>query len=351
MLGCVAFVSYARDRSREENRLNPRFNVDARVNDFRALVHDELHAVEQFLQSCCRASGVGLIEEVWDHLLLAPGKRLRPMLLLLAARAHGHPGTHTVMAAAVVEMIHTATLIHDDVVDKAKTRRGQTSVNHRWHDGIALMMGDFLYSKCFQLFTAAGLRREMELLADTTNRMSIAEMMQFQFHAKLDMREDEYMLLIEEKTASLISAACELGGILGGGAAPDPMARYGRNAGMAFQITDDLFDYLGDEYVVGKPVGNDLHQGKVTLPLIAALRHAPEAKRLEIEAAVRSGEIFGARWPAMREFVQEHGGVDYARARAEAFGHDARAALGALPASPARDALETAVDFILARVN
>ena len=331
--------------------MNPRFNVDARVNDFRALVQDELQAVEQFLQSCCRASGVSLIEEVWDHLLQAPGKRLRPMLSLLSARAHGRPGPHTVMGAAVVEMIHTATLIHDDVVDKARTRRGQASVNHRWHDGIALMMGDFLYSKCFQLFTAAGLGREMELLADTTNRMSIAEMMQFQFHAKLDMREDEYMLLIEEKTASLIGAACELGAILGGGADPGPVARYGRSAGMAFQITDDLFDYLGDEYVVGKPVGNDLRQGKVTLPLIAALRHAPEPERAQIEAAIQSGEIFGARWPSMREFVQEHGGVDYARARAEAFGRDARAALASLPPTPARDALEAAVDFILARVN
>src|SRR5262249_6140806 len=152
-------------------RVKPQFNVDARVHDIRVLVQDELDAVETFLESCCVASGVELIDEVWDHLLVSPGKRLRPLLLLLSARAHGAITEDTIMAGAVVEMIHTATLIHDDVVDKARVRRGQPTVNHRWHDGIALMMGDFLYSKSFQLFTAAGLQREMALLADTTNRM------------------------------------------------------------------------------------------------------------------------------------------------------------------------------------
>lgn len=331
--------------------MNPRYNVDARVNDFRMLVQDELHAVEDFLRSCCLETGVGLIEEVWDHLLESPGKRLRPILLLLSARAHGGITSDTVMAGAVVEMIHNATLIHDDVVDRARLRRGQATVNHRWHDGIALMMGDFLYSKGFQLFTAAGLRREMAVLASTTNRMSIAEMMQFQFHTKLDMREDEYMLLIGEKTASLIEASCELGALLAGAADVEPIARYGRFVGLAFQITDDLFDYLGDASVVGKPVGNDLREGKVTLPLIAALRNAPPAKREAVERAIRAGEIFDDAWPSMCDFVQTYGGVAYALEVSQRFGREAKASLADLRPSVERDALDAAVDFIIDRSN
>jgi octaprenyl-diphosphate synthase len=328
-----------------------RFNVDARVNDFRLLVQDELAGIEDFLKSCCEASGVSLIDEVWAHLLESPGKRLRPILLLLSAKAHGGADPRHIMAGAVVEMIHTATLIHDDVVDKASVRRGQATVNRRWHDGIALMMGDFLYSKGFQLFTAAGLRHEMAVLADTTNRMSIAEMMQFQFHTKLDMREDEYLLLIEEKTASLIAASCKLGAMLAGARDVEPIARYGRNVGLAFQITDDLFDYMGDEFIVGKPVGNDLREGKVTLPLIAALRNAPPATRTRLERAVRSGEVFDGPWKDMTDFVKTHGGVDYALARALAFGSVAKEALVHIPPSPERDALDTAVDFIISRCN
>ena len=298
-----------------------------------------------------RRAAFELIEEVWDHLLQAPGKRLRPILLLLSAKAYGKVGEHAIMAGAVVEMIHTATLIHDDVVDRASTRRGQPTVNQRWHDGIALMMGDFLYSKSFQLFTAAGLGREMELLADTTNRMSIAEMMQFQYHTKLDMREEEYLLLIGEKTAALIEAACSLGAMIGDRGDVEAVARYGRNVGLAFQITDDLFDYLGDEYVVGKPVGSDLREGKVTLPLIAALRHAPTAARARIETDILSGAIFDGSWAAMAEFVHEHGGIDYAMARARAFGEEAKEALQRLPVSVERDALHAAVDFIIDRCN
>jgi len=328
-----------------------RFNADARVNDFRALVQDELQAVEAFLKNCCEASGVRLIDAVWDHLLQSPGKRLRPILLLLSARAHGRIDETAIMAGAVVEMIHTATLIHDDVVDKASVRRGQPSVNRRWHDGIALMMGDYLYSKSFQLFTAAGLRREMAVLAETTNRMSVAEMMQFEFHAKLDMHQEEYMLLIEEKTAALIQAACQLGAMLAGARDVEPIARYGRNVGLAFQITDDLFDYLGDEYVIGKPVGSDLREGKVTLPLIAALRQAPPAARTRIEGAIRSGEIFDGGWAQMAEFVQKHGGIAYALARATAFGAEAKMALHQLPPAPEREALDCAVDFIISRCN
>ena len=331
--------------------MKPQFSVDARVHDFRILVQEELDGVEVFLRSCCEASGVTLIDDVWTHLLQAPGKRLRPILLLLSAKAHGGGGEHVIMAGAVVEMVHTATLIHDDVVDKARVRRGQPSVNHRWHDGIALMMGDFLYSKGFQLFTAAGLGPEMALLADTTNRMSIAEMMQFEFHTKLDMREEEYLLLIGEKTAALIEAACALGAMLAGCSDPQAVARYGRNVGLAFQITDDLFDYLGDEFVVGKPVGNDLREGKVTLPLIAALRNAPAPARRHIESGIRSGEVFAGQWAQIADFVREHGGIEYALARAQGFGRDAKAALAAVPPSPERDALDAAVDFIINRCN
>src|SRR5262249_2730670 len=196
-------------------------------------------------------------------------------------------------------------------------------------------------------FTAAGLQREMALLADTTNRMSIAEMMQFQFHTKLDMNEDEYMLLIGEKTAALIEASCALGRML---AAPGPVeavARYGRSVGMAFQITDDLFDYSSEAAVVGKPVGSDLREGKVTLPLIAALRNAPKPARERIEHAIRSGEIFDGAWNQMTDFVRTYGGIEYAMQCTTAFGRDAKDALRAVPSSVERDALDAAVGVII----
>jgi octaprenyl-diphosphate synthase len=326
-----------------------RFNVDAQ--DFRALVQDDLVQVEDFLRHCCQATGVPLIDEVWEHLQHAPGKRLRPILLLLVARAHGEPDARSIMGGAVVEMIHTATLIHDDVVDKAKRRRGQPAVNHRWHDGIALMMGDFLYSKAFQLFTAAGLGREMAVLAETTNRMSVAEMMQFQYHAKLDMHEDEYMLLIREKTAALIAASCALGALFAGARDAEAVFAYGNDVGLAFQITDDLLDYLGDEYVVGKPVANDLSEGKVTLPLILALRNAPARERELMLRAIRTREVFDGQWPRMLEFVAAHGGIEESRARARTYGSRAKQALRSLPPGAERDALGDAVDFVIHRSN
>jgi octaprenyl-diphosphate synthase len=255
------------------------------------------------------------------------------------------------MGGAVVEMVHTATLIHDDVVDKAALRRGQAAVNRRWHDGIALMMGDFLYSKAFQLFTAARLQRQMAVLAETTNRMSVAEMMQFQYHANLDMREDEYMLLIGEKTASLIAASCALGSLFAGVRDVEAATAYGHNVGLAFQITDDLLDYLGDEYVVGKPVGNDLREGKVTLPLITALRNAPAKARSSLLQAVRSREIFEGQWPRMLDFVSRYGGIDEARSRAQFYGQRAKQALQPVPAGAERDALAEAVDFVIHRCN
>lgn len=331
--------------------MEARFNVDARVHDFRACVQAEMASVEDFLQDCCRASGVALIDEVWKYLMQAPGKRLRPTLLLLSSKAHHSMHEQCVMAGAVVEMIHTATLMHDDVVDKATVRRGQPAVNRRWHDGIALMMGDFLYSKGFQLFTAAGLRAEMAVLADTTNRMSVAEMMQFEYHAKLDMREDEYLLLIREKTAALIEASCVLGALLAGADTTTPVSTYGNNVGLAFQITDDLLDYLGDEYVVGKPVGSDLRDGKVTLPLITALRNAPSKERWRMQEEIRSGAIFDGNWSRMIRFVETHGGIAEALSRARAFGERAKSALLQLPSTPERDALSDAVDFIINRCN
>ncbi len=294
---------------------------------------------------------MALIDDVWRHLMQAPGKRLRPTLLLLSVKAHRGTSPHSVMAGAVVEMIHTATLIHDDVVDKAETRRGQAAVNRRWHDGIALMMGDFLYSKGFQLFTAAGLREEMAVLAETTNRMSVAEMMQFEYHAKLDMREDEYMVLIREKTAALIEASCTLGALLAGATSTEPVSAYGNNVGLAFQITDDLLDYLGDAYVVGKPVGSDLRDGKVTLPLITALRNAPDAERWAMQEDIRSGAIFDGDWSRMVHFVETHGGIEEALSRARTFGERAKSALLKLPNTLERDALGDAVDFIINRCN
>jgi octaprenyl-diphosphate synthase len=240
-------------------------------------VRRELEQVQVHLRTLFRTP-IPILNEVGGHVLATRGKKFRPTLLLLVARLRGHLGKDAVLCATVVEMVHAAALIHDDSVDRSDLRRGLPTVNGLWTDEMAIIMGDYLYAQAMSTLVTNKFEAAMEILARVVTEMSCGEALEFQYAHDLDVREDQYEELIRAKTGSLIGAATEIGAGLNGGAKnPARRAKYrrfGERMGVAFQIVDDLFDYLSDPDVTGKPVGYDLAEGKVTLPLIAALRQA-----------------------------------------------------------------------------
>jgi octaprenyl-diphosphate synthase len=284
------------------------------------------------------------------HLLLQQGKKFRPTLLLLAARIGGPIRPDAISAGAAVELIHTATLLHDDVIDENWVRRGLPTINAKWNNHLSLILGDYLYSRAFVLLTNGGHWDALRILSRATHTMSEGEMLQILRTDHLDIEEEEYFSFIRDKTASLIAAACEIGGRLGGLEAA-PLARFGHNLGIAFQIVDDLLDFTGTEVDLGKPVGNDFRAGKVTLPVIAALRNAPPGERRIARELLESRESLNGQWGDVLAFIDRYGGIEYTLRLAARHGEEAKEALAGLAASEARDALELAVDYVIARRN
>lgn len=291
----------------------------------------------------------GAVNEVNDYLLSARGKMLRPTLVLLCNTVGGRPAPEAVRLAAVVELMHVATLVHDDAVDHSPERRGMPTVNSRWSHQVAVIMGDYLYSRALVEITGLGCLEAVRLLADASNRMSIGEMRQLAAHDALGASQDDYYLLCDRKTASLISAACELGAMYGEPAYRSSLAAYGRDLGMTFQITDDLLDYCQTADVTGKPSGLDLREHKVTLPLIAALPRLDGAGRAIVEDVFADPSPSEDKIDRVVELVAEAGGLEYARQRASEYADAARCRLAALPDEPAVRILDHAVDFVVGR--
>jgi octaprenyl-diphosphate synthase len=296
-----------------------------------------------------------LTREICDHIRQGKSKRFRPTLLLLAAQDGDEFPPAAITAAASVELVHTATLVHDDFIDDALTRRGLPSVNMKYGRSAALIMGDYLYSKALHNLCAAGQDHAVELLARTTVLMSEAEMLQLEHRWDMDIAEERYLRIIDQKTASLIENSCRIGASFNGrlAAHEDAFGAFGNRTGRVFQITDDIFDYLGDERRLGKPTGQDWEEGRITLPLIAAWRAAPTAARDRVAAlaAAREPAVRSASWPEVRAFVTGHGGVDYAFAKAREFGEEAKAALGPVASGPQKDLLAVAVEYVINRLN
>jgi octaprenyl-diphosphate synthase len=293
------------------------------------------------------------LNQVGGHVLATRGKKSRPTLLLLVARLRGHLGRDAVVCATVVEMVHAAALIHDDSVDNSVLRRGQPTVNGLWTDEMAIIMGDYLYAQAMATLVEHKLETAMEVMARVVAQMSCGEALEFQYARDLDVTQSQYEELVRAKTGSLIGAATEIGAGLNGGA-KDRERRtkyrtFGEQVGMAFQIIDDLFDYLGDSDVTGKPVGSDLAEGKITLPLIAALRDstAPDRRRLTVLA--RRKRRTDAQWDELKALVERSGGFRYARERAWELAEEARATLAGEPRGAARTALDQAVDYSVHR--
>ncbi len=289
------------------------------------------------------------VQGVNDHLLLMRGKLLRPTLLLLASRVGDDGADDAVTLAAVVELVHLATLVHDDAVDHSVLRRGLPTVNAVWTHQVAIIMGDYLYSRA--ITELAGLNRleALRALAQAANEMSVGEMRQLTSFDALDFSEADYYALIRAKTASLMRAACEMGALAGVERYRGALALYGENLGMAFQIADDLLDYTGSEAVTGKPTGHDLREHKVTLPLVEAMRHATRDEMAEIRALFDDVDPSDERILGVIEIVDRRGGLSYARARAREFAGEALTALDGLAPGQALDALRDAVGYAVDR--
>ena len=290
-----------------------------------------------------------LISEVNQHLLRMRGKMFRPTLVLLSDEATGAPSSRGETLAAVIELIHLATLVHDDAVDHSTLRRGMPTINAQFSHQVSVIMGDFLYSRAVVELVRLASLDALGVLARVTNEMTIGEMRQLLAHDPLAFTEEQYDLLIRAKTASLISGACEVGGLAAAPTVREALATFGERLGMAFQIVDDLLDYTADARDTGKPSGLDLREHKVTLPLIHALPRFSDAERRLVTSLMRNPEPSDAEIADVVTAVAERGGLDYARGRAQQLAGEADEALGALPPSEARETLRASLAYVLDR--
>jgi len=315
-----------------------------------ALVGDDLAAVEAEIRHELH-SPVPLIQEMGGYIAGAGGKRLRPILLLLAARLADYRGPRAIRLACVVELLHTATLIHDDVVDQAPLRRGRPSANAQWGDDASVLVGDHLYSKSFAALVRDNDRGVMETLARATVSMTEAEVFQLQLKRSGLTSEADYVRIITQKTASFMSACCRIGALLGAvaPAQTEALTRYGLDIGIAFQISDDALDFDADQDRLGKAIGADLREGKRTLPLIAMLERVPPLEAERVRALLRRRTLETAEIEDIRRLVLEAEGAEYARARAQAFARAAKADLEAFAPSEERETLSLVADFVVDR--
>jgi octaprenyl-diphosphate synthase len=289
------------------------------------------------------------IGEINEYLLRIRGKLFRPSLLLLSSEVGAEPNAEGETLAAVIELIHLATLVHDDAVDHSVMRRGMPTINALWSHQVSIIMGDYLYSRSIAELARLGDIEPVRILAAASNSMSVGEMRQLASCDALDFDEADYYQLIRCKTASLMAAACELGALAGDPGYRGPLARFGHELGMAFQIADDLLDYTADEAVIGKPAGLDLREHKVTLPLIATLPQLDSADRTRVEAFFDIADVDDAEIAAIVDLVSRHGGLEYARGKALEYARNASNALDGLPDGPALRALRHSIVYAVER--
>jgi octaprenyl-diphosphate synthase len=320
--------------------------------EIRSVVEKDFQAVNQHIIEQLH-SDVPLVENIGHYIVEAGGKRLRPVLVLLSAKSCGLNSQQHIPLATVIEFIHTATLLHDDVVDMSTLRRGRPTVNSEWNNPSSVLVGDFLYSRAFQILVNIGNMRIMEIIADTTNKIAEAEVLQLINKHNPEASESNYMNVIRNKTAILFQAAAHCGGILADANAPsqDSLQRYGMHLGMAFQLIDDALDYDGDSDAMGKNIGDDLTEGKPTLPLIYAMAHGSSEQASLIEQCLNTEKLPDNSLQQVLEIVRQTGALDYTRQIAESESAKALDCLEQLPASEYRDALAALARFAVNRRN
>jgi octaprenyl-diphosphate synthase len=324
------------------------FPAPVALEQLQKLLAADMQAVDQVIRDRLH-SDVVLVKQVAEYIIGGGGKRLRPALVLLSAGALGYRGTTHHTLAAVVEFIHTATLLHDDVVDESALRRGQPTANTLFGNAASVLVGDFVYSRAFQMMVSAGDMRVLEVLADATNVIAEGEVLQLMNCRNADIDEESYLQVIRYKTAKLFEAAGRLGAILAGASAETEraLATYGSHLGTAFQLIDDVLDYSGEAGVIGKNIGDDLAEGKPTLPLIYAMRKGNAEQAALVRRAVSTEGL--AELEGVLAAIRGSGALEYTQRQAQAEADAARDALSEIPASQYRDSLIQLASFAVTR--
>ncbi len=320
------------------------------IRDLSRDIQKELDAVEEELNEFTKSPNK-IVSEISSYLFKNAGKRIRPALLILCSKLCGYSGDEHITMSSLVETIHTASLLHDDIIDNSNTRRGQESVHTKWGPNITVLLGDYLYIKTISNSLKSRHRQIVQILTDVSSKMIGGELNEYYVSWNLDIDEHNYLDIINEKTASLFSASCQIGGILGN--AQDKkekiLADFGTNLGMTFQIIDDLLDYSGDEKTMGKPVLSDLREGRITLPLIYTLQNDGKKNRSRILDLLKKKELDKSSLEEILHTVQSNGALDYTYRKAEEFSIYSKELLQQLPPSVHRDALSLFPDYILYR--
>ena len=313
-------------------------------------IREDLEAVErEFVRHI--QSRVALIPEMGRYIQNSGGKRVRPAVLLMASRLSGYTGDRAVLYASVVEFIHTATLVHDDIIDGADLRRGRLAVHSRWGNDITVLLGDYLYIKSMAMALTQDSLEIIRLLCDVTLRMIEGELYQLTKTGDVDISEDEHFEIIRRKTAFLFGGCAQIGGMLGG-LTPDrenALREFGFNLGLAFQIVDDLLDFTADAAALGKPIGGDLREGKVTLPVIFLRRRGGEQADRLIRSVVNERAVSAEQWREIQRLLQEHRAIDLAYERALEYANRAKGCLAVFPPTRERDGLLALTDYVLSR--
>lgn len=311
-------------------------------------IASDMEAVNRLIRQQLN-SDVPLVSQIAEYIISAGGKRIRPMLVLLAANAHAYQGNVHHTLAGLIEFIHTATLLHDDVVDESSLRRGRQTANALFGNAASVLVGDFIYTRAFQMIVAVGDMRIMQILADATNVIAEGEVLQLLNMHDPDVSEDRYLQVIRSKTAKLFEAACQIG-TLAAGASPadvEAAAEYGRSLGTAFQLIDDVLDYSGNAEEIGKNVGDDLREGKPTLPLIYLLQHGTPSQRELVRSCIENGDE--SHFPAILDAVTTSGALDYTKRAAEQAAERAADAIKGWNDSQAKESLINLCAFAVGR--
>jgi len=296
------------------------------------------------------SSDVKLVDTVVKYIVKHKGKNLRPLLVIMAAKLCGDPSENTYISASIIEMLHSATLIHDDVVDDAEIRRGFPSINAVWKNKIAVLIGDYILSKCLIGGTKTNNLEIMNTLADASKRLSKGELLQIEKSKTLNITEEEFIKMISNKTAALIGAAARLGALTTSNKEADHqnLKEYGESIGIAFQISDDLLDYYGNQKVVGKPVGNDFKDKKLTLPLIHAFQKAPKKDVSIVKRKIKKG-VKRKEIKEIIQFAEKYGGISYAQQMQDEYAQKAKKAIASYPENEVKTALTNFVDYVILR--
>jgi len=315
-----------------------------------SIIGEDLKLVEQQFRKDLE-SDVPLIRKVGEYVLSSGGKRIRPALLLLAARLSDYSADKAIPLASVVEFIHTATLLHDDVVDSANLRRGIASANSLWGNEASVLVGDFLFSKSFSLMVGVGSLDILRVLSDATTVIAEGEVMQLLCTGEIDLTEERYIGVVRSKTAILMSAACEAGALLGGVSSElqQALADFGMELGIAFQLMDDILDYTATEEEFGKSIGHDLEEGKITLPLIHTLRLCNDDQRAVIEAVIDKDEMSLEEFRVVSGLVKQYGGIEYTIDAARGYISRCKSHLSLFADSPLRQAMIDLAEYVVTR--